>query len=234
MASEYYKWLARNEKPEEVKELTPEEKRRNWWDYHKWHVVIAIVCVLLAVDFVGDIVSGYLNEPDYRIAYVGTVTLPDDMVEAIEAAFAELGEDITENGKVQVELQQYVFAASDENDTVLTEQTAEAAYSGTMQLTTDIQTAQSVIFLLEDPETFRLDYGVLDGDGYRRWGDCPVLTELELGNYVLTGLMEAYEGSNQEALADLYIARRSFQNNESSPEIDGAIALYELLTEGTE
>lgn len=234
MASEYYKWLARNEKPREVKELTPQEKRRNWWDYHKWHVVIAIVCVLLAADFAGDIVSGYLNEPDYHIAYVGSVTLPEDTVEAIETAFAGLGEDINGNGKVQVKLQQYVFAESDESDTVLLEQTAEAEYSGTVQLMANLQTAESVIFLLEDPEGFQKSYEILDAAGYHQWGSCPVLTELELGNFVLDGLMEAYEGSNQEALANLYIARRGFWNNESSPGIDGAIALYELLTEGAE
>ena len=41
MASEYHKWIARNEKPEEKRQLTKEEKWKNWWYYHKWHVVIA-------------------------------------------------------------------------------------------------------------------------------------------------------------------------------------------------
>ena len=36
MAGEYVRWLARNEKPREKRELSPEEKRRNWWAYHKW------------------------------------------------------------------------------------------------------------------------------------------------------------------------------------------------------
>ena len=35
MAGEYVRWLARVVKPAEKKELTPEEKRRNWWAYHK-------------------------------------------------------------------------------------------------------------------------------------------------------------------------------------------------------
>ena len=50
MAGEYVRWLARNEKPREKRELTPEEKRRNWWDYHKWHVVLAILCAVLLGD----------------------------------------------------------------------------------------------------------------------------------------------------------------------------------------
>ena len=43
MAGEYYRWLARNEKPEEKRELTPKEKRKNWWHYNKWYVLLGIL-----------------------------------------------------------------------------------------------------------------------------------------------------------------------------------------------
>lgn len=246
MASEYYKWLARDVKPREVKELTKEEKRRNWWDYHKWHVVIAIVCVLLVADFIGDIVNNRLNTPDYYIAYIGQSTLPDDTVTAIEEAFASLGQDITGNGKVQVTVQQYQPSTSEPTGDFLTEQDYSSAYSGTVQLMADIQTAQSVIFLMEDPDFVQGNYEILaridgtlpentpdsDVPTALRWGDCPVLAGLDLGTYVLDGLMTPVEGSNAELLENLYIARRGFWNNESSPEIDGAVELFELLTEG--
>ncbi len=246
MASEYYKWLARDVKPEEQKELTRAEKRRNWWDYHKWHVVIAIVCLLLLGDFVLDIVQNHLNTPDYYIAYVGETQLPDDTVTAIEEAFAALGEDITGNGKVQVELMQYSYSTAEPTGDFLTEQDYSAAYTGTVQLMADLQTGQSVLFLLEDPEAFQTNYEILarvDGTLPEdtpdsavpvalRWSDCPVLSGLELGNFQLDGLLSPVGGSSDVLMANMWIARRGFWNNESSPEIDGAAKLFDLLTEG--
>ena len=50
MASEYLLKKAKEEaKPEEIHTMTKSEKRRNWWDYHKWHVVIAAVLALCLV-----------------------------------------------------------------------------------------------------------------------------------------------------------------------------------------
>ena len=43
MASEYLKWKYRDVKPRETKELTPAEKRKNWWHYHKWHILTGVV-----------------------------------------------------------------------------------------------------------------------------------------------------------------------------------------------
>ncbi len=231
MASEYYKWLARDVQPEgPSRELTPAEKWRNWWDYHKWHVVITLACLWMVGDFVWDIVDAKQNIPDYRIAYVGSAELPADTITALEAAFASVGQDITENGRVQVEVVQYIRSDGSTSDPAQLQQAAQQEYAQAMQLSANIQTAESVLFLLEDPEAFQAEYGVL-GD-HHLWSACPKLTALELGNFVLTSLMVPVEGSNQEALAPLTFARRSFFNNETSPAIDGANALFDQLTEG--
>ena len=110
MAGEYVRWLARNEKPREKRELTPEEKRRNWWDYHKWHVVIAIVCAVLLADLIYDSVWNRRNRPDYVVAYVGQTALPDSLVRVTEEGLAQLGEDVNGNGEVRVELRQFIIA----------------------------------------------------------------------------------------------------------------------------
>ena len=99
MAGEYVRWLARDVKPLQKKELTPEEKRRNWWDYHKWHVVLALVCLVFAADLVSDVVHNARNKPDYKIAYVGSTDLPEDTARALETALAALGEDLNGNGR---------------------------------------------------------------------------------------------------------------------------------------
>lgn len=244
MSSKYYEWLARDEKPVQQRELTPEEKRRNWWDYHKWHVVIGIVCVLMAGNFVWSIIDGSRNVPDYQIAYVGSAALPDDTVAGLEAAFAAIGQDLNGNGKVQVQVNQYVVYADTSN--AITESEQSYTYNTTMQLMADIETAQSVIFLVEDPEQFQADYGILcqaDGtfaqdasesmEGVSfRWGDCPGLTQLDVGSFSLQYMTGPVEGSNQDLLANLYIARRGFYNGETSPLLEGAIALWNQITEG--
>ena len=73
MASEYLRKKYQDVKPEIRRELTPAEKRKNWWYYYKWHVVIG--AGLLAI--LGSIVWNALHQikPDYQIAYVGTYAL---------------------------------------------------------------------------------------------------------------------------------------------------------------
>ncbi len=233
MAGEYYKWLARDVQPDEPpRELTPREKWNNWWDYHKWHVIIALVCLWMAGDFVLGIVEGKRNVPDYTIAYVGTFQLPDDTIQALETAFASKGEDLNGNGKVQVRVQQYILSDEESTDIAALEQAAEQEYAVAMQLRANLETAESVLFLLEDPEGFQEEFGLL-GE-HHRWADCPALTGLDLGSFLLQELMTPVEGSNQGAMAELYFARRIFENNESSPAITGANALFEQLTEGVQ
>jgi len=41
MASEYLKWKYKDVRPDIPKELTPAEKRSNWWHYHKWYAAAA-------------------------------------------------------------------------------------------------------------------------------------------------------------------------------------------------
>ena len=52
MASEYLKKKYKDVKPDVKRELTPAEKRKNWWHYHKWHVAAAVVLTLIAEEMV--------------------------------------------------------------------------------------------------------------------------------------------------------------------------------------
>ena len=116
MASEYLKWKYRDVQRREKVELTPAEKRKNWWHYHKWHVVIAVVLVGIGINLVCNALGIGQIRPDYQIAYVGGNTLPDDTATAIEAAFAALGEDLNGDGKVVVQLNQYASAGGSRNN----------------------------------------------------------------------------------------------------------------------
>ena len=106
MASEYLKWKYRDEKPDEKQKLAPKEKRKNWWHYHKWYVVIGVALVGIGINLVCHALGVGQTKPDYQVAYIGENALPDDTAAAIENTFAALGEDQNSDGQVVVQLNQ--------------------------------------------------------------------------------------------------------------------------------
>jgi len=235
MASEYLKWLARNEKPEEPRVLTKEEKWKNWWHYNKWFVAAGVLLLAGLVSIVRTALTQV--EPDYQIAYVGASTLPEDTANALEAQLAGLGEDLNGDGRVTVRLVQYV--SSDDSDPGLT-------VSAEVQLAADIMERESYFFLLEDPERFqeryhslrRLDGSLPDDDDLTaqgtclRWADCPVLAGLELGEYSYELLGGSAQGSSDELVSGLFIGRRGFWTEKTAAHAEGCEAFWEKITEG--
>ena len=237
MASEYLKQKYKDIKPDEKVELTPEEKRKNWWYYNKWYVFGGILLALLAANLVWDVMGRGEPEPDVQIAYIGSGYLPDDTAAAIEAGVAGLGEDLNGDGKVLVQLRQYV--SNPEGD-------PSALAAAEVQLMADIMECESFLFLLEDPESFQLKYHALcrlDGslpeeednsveDVVLVWEDCPVLAGLELGEYAEDLFGSTLTGSNQELLSPLFVARRGFWTERDEEFREGYTAWWERLTAG--
>ena len=235
MASEYWKWKFKDVQPEEKRELTPEEKRRNWWHYHKWHIAAGAVLIAIPCSIAWSALRQI--KPDYQIAYVGENTLPDDTVTALETELAALGEDLDGDGRVVVRLAQYASSSRAE---------AGAAAAAEVRLMADIMERESYFFLLEDPEQFQKAYrslcrldGTLPAEGdysaegtYLAWDDCPVLADLELGGFSYPLMGGTASGSSSELLSRLYIARRGFWTEESVPHPEGCEALWEKITEG--
>lgn len=235
MASEYLRKKYQDVKPDAKRELTPAEKRKNWWYYNKWHMMIGVG--LLAI--LGSIVWNALHQvkPDYQIAYVGTNALPDDTAAAVESCFAALGEDLNGDGSVVVRLVQY--ASSEEMD-------AQSVMAVKVKLMADLTECESYFFLLEDPEQFQREYGSLrrldgslpmDGDDsaegtYLAWEECPALAQMDLGEYAYSLLGGTAAGSSNELAAGLSIARRGFWTEKSAPYPEGCEALWNKLTEG--
>ena len=224
MSSEYQKWLARNEKPEEKRKLTPAEKRRNWWDYHKWHVVIAVGLMLCMAWTIWSTVQSDRTRADYEIAYIASRRLPDETVEALERALAEYGVDLTGDGRVRVQVNQYTSADD---------------YTGGMKLFADLVAGNNCIFLTDDPELVQERYGVLAySDGtypaegetltkplWYAWKECAVLANLDLGTYTDQYSTEKEVlGNNQDLFTGLYIGRGGISkddNEERSTEYSG-------------
>lgn len=228
MASEYLLKKAREEvKPREVRVLTKEEKRRNWWHYHKWHVAIAAVLVLCAGNILWNALGIGKVAPDYSIAYVGSTPLSEETAGALRDGLAAISPDLNGDGKVAVELQQYVSVSTGDSDSLYFAQAAR------VQLVADITECKSYFFLLEDPAGFQeatsalrnLD-GSLPADGdltpegkYVLWGSCPILAQIDLG-------------AARETVSQLAFARRGFWTEKTVPNAPGCDALWENLTEG--
>lgn len=236
MASEYLKWKYKDVKPREKVELTPSEKRKNWWHYHKWHVLIGVVLAIIGGNLIYSALGIGQVRPDYQFAYVGSSALPEDTVTALEAGLASLGEDANGDGQVSVSLRQYPLYSADP-------QTAMAAQ---IQLMADLTEGESCFFLLEDPERFQRDYHSLcrlDGSlpeeddnsaegTYLLWDQCPALAGLDLGCYSDSVLGETVSGDSSELVSELAVARRGFWTEKTAAHPEGCAALWEKLTEG--
>lgn len=154
MASEYLKWKYRDVRPEKPLELTKKQRRQNWWHYHKWHVLIGVAVVLIGADWGWNILTQVT--PDYQIAYVGSVPLSEGDGASWETQLAAFGMDCNGDGKVVVQLKQYLSSYED----------AMYNAAANVRLLADLDGRESYFFLLEDPEKFQADYEVLEEDWF--------------------------------------------------------------------
>ncbi len=241
MASEYLKWKYRDVKPDVPRELTPKEKRANWWHYHKWHVLLGAVLLLAAGNILYHVLGIGQVKPDFQVAYVASDPLPEDTVSALERALASFGTDCNGDGQTVVRVNQYVSGDSENNSDA-----AMYAYAAGAKLMSDLTDCDSYLFLLEDPEAFQRNYQVLrrldgtlpdeldtDYDScYLLWSDCPALAELELGEYSEVVLGQQVTGDSQQLFSGLYVARRGFWTETTCAYPDQCDQLWAELTKG--
>ena len=122
--------------------------------------------------------------------------------------------------------------------------------AGVTQLSAEVTDGETFIYILQDPAGFEKNTGVLryrDGtqpddaetlpdDAWQqmvyRWGDCPVLAGLELGQYDGYTLMDDLTGDNQDVLANLYIGARGVWGDKNADKFAAGEALWQQLTAG--
>lgn len=222
--------------------MKPDNKRlyyiKNWWHYHKWYVICGITVFLIVANLMANALGITGSKPDYQIAYVGKNPLPQDTVSALEDAFSSISHDLNGDGKVLVQINQYINPDKETN--------ADASYyqyASEIELIGDITDCESYFFLLEDPETFQKEYQVLacsDGscpeetdfsaeDKVFQWKDCSFLANLELGDYKETYLGQEQTGNNQELLSNLYMGRRCFYEKKTTDHQEECADLWKQL-----
>lgn len=227
MASEYLKWKYRDVKPDEPPPpLTRKQKLANWFYYYKWWIVVCVVLLSIVGSIVWSALGIGKTKPDYIFAYVGSHGLPDSCAASMEAEIAKLGQDVNGDGKVTVELRQYLVNRSGDPETAM-----YYNYAGNVVLLADITEAESYFFLAEDAAGIQKAYQIFaqsDGtppeegdlsvqDKVYRWSDCPVLSGLAV---------------EQSPLEGLSFGRRCFYDDKQAESRAANAALWEILTKG--
>ena len=239
MASEYLKQKYKDVKPDEKIELTPEQKRRNWWDYHKYWVLLGAVALIGFAWLIKDIF--FHTEPDYQVGYVSKTALPEEVLKNLQARLEELGEDVNGDGRVTVELFTYTLGFDEQSL-----MDVDAVSTGITRLTVDLTSGRVYILLLDDPEGFRGRMGALsylDGstppldaptadwtEMVYAWDDCPVLAGMDLGTYTRFLDLSEQKIDGQEAMAGLYVGRRAALNEGQKASFAADEALWRALT----
>ena len=216
MASEYLLKKYKDVKPDEPIQLTQEQKRKNWWHYHRFHILACVIGLALLGSFIWEMVAKV--EPDYQIAYVGEYSLPFGAEEDMEAILTPLLNDRNGDGKVSIMINSYVMNENDPN-----------AYAAQVALVGDISLGSSSVFLVTDPMDVQNTFGIFyQEDGsipedendvrsckHYAWSSCPTVNALDLG-------------------MDLYLIQRGFINEEQIEKNKGVEVLWEVITNGAE
>ena len=59
----------------EIKLVTAKDKRKNWWYYHKRHLLVGIIAAAMVGSLIYSLVSQV--EPDYTIGLLTSYSMPD-------------------------------------------------------------------------------------------------------------------------------------------------------------
>lgn len=132
------------EKKIEKQSETKKSKWVNFWYYHKWHVIIGVVVCLIIAGFAKDMLSKV--EPDYQIALMTQDTYPSDVLESLQNQIAKYGKDLNGDGKVVIQINNYVVKHGD--DAKKADYNQQMA--GVVKYTSDLQNIDSVIFITDD------------------------------------------------------------------------------------
>jgi len=224
--------------PENQKSLTASQKAKNWWHYRKWYVIVGVVLLLITGSLIVNALGLFKSDPDLEIAYVGETALPQDTLSALQELFTSLSDDYNDDGKIIVQINQYICHGQAPDA-----ETAYYQYASEIALIGDISDCESYFFLLDNPQYFQREYQILalpdascpgqadysTEDKVIRWADCPLLSEADMGSYTETIAGKTFTGSNQELLRNLYLGRRCFYTDKTTENLEECSALWDML-----
>lgn len=229
MASEYLKQKALSEiAAEEPKEAQRPRSRKerilNWLHYHKWYLLAGAAVLWVIGTMLWNVLGIGKIEPDYTVAYVGGRALTEENAAGLQTAFETLGEDVNGDGRVSVELRQYVLNSTGDPETAM-----YYNYAADTLLLADITAGDSYFFLTDDPQGLQKAYQILANAD----GTPPAETDFDASNKVvpLESCPALADLTQDGALRGLSLGRRCFYD-EAADRQSGNEALWQRLTKG--
>ena len=83
------------------------KKLEHIWYYYKWYILAAVLVILVAANFIGDLRQQ--RQPDGVVSIVTTSQVPEETVERIRTLFESLWGDRNQDGTTEVEVNVYTY-----------------------------------------------------------------------------------------------------------------------------
>lgn len=212
--------MAKRERPREMPDMTPAQRRANWWRYHWRHVLLGgIVLAILGGIFLDQARE---REPDCCVALVVRREPGGQELASLQAALEAIAPDANGDGQVHVDVYaiQIDYASTDMSPEALRVMEANVD-----KLNFDFYTRRSGIFLLDDPENFQRNHqalAYLDGstppEGAGDWEN-------------MTVPWTEWDGSGEVKISDqpLWFGRRIVTGSKDEAALAGAQALWAAM-----
>jgi len=204
-------------------DMTPQQRRDNWWRYHWLYVLIAVLAVITLTGVVWERLTR--ERYDCSAALVTRYAATPVEIASIQAALERVCPDVDGDGEVHVAINAIQI---DYTSTALDDAAIQVMTTNVDKLNSDFYTRQSGIFLLDDPENFQAAHGALawlDGstppEGASDWED-------------MTVPWKEWAGSTDMELVNcdadhLWFARRAAFSEADEAAFAGANALWDAL-----
>lgn len=223
-------------KPDLPPELTPKQKRQNWWLYNKQWVALALVVVCIVGLGIKDMVQRV--EPDYKVLYISPTYLAESISEQLRDNIAALGQDLNGDGEVVVDIIACQinfydeFAEVDASDPDAQDSTANDAYvqmAGVTRLMAEVDACDSLIIITDEPEDVKESYQIVEDGTLYKWLDCPTLVDMNLTYTDFDG----QEYAADVLFRDMCIACRSYDPEKPMKAYEAENrALFQALVQG--
>lgn len=140
----------------EWEDLTPKQRRDNWWRYHWFHVL----CVTLAMIALCGVIweRAHREVYDCSVALVTRYAVTPEEAASLQRALEAVCPDYDGDGQVHVAVNaiQIDYTSTDLDDAAIQVMTTSVD-----KLNADFYTRQSGLFLLDDPENFQANHQAL-------------------------------------------------------------------------
>lgn len=215
--------MAKRPIPREMPDMTPQQRRDNWWRYHWIHVLIAVLAVIVVAGVAWERLTR--ERCDCSVALVTRYAATAGEIASIQEALERICPDIDGDGEVHVAINAIQI---DYTSTALDDAAIQVMTTNVDKLNSDFYTRQSGIFLLDDPENFQAAHGAL------AWLDGSAPPEGALDWENMTIPWNDWSGSAGVALDNcegdrLWFARRAAFSAADEAAFTGANVLWDAL-----